>query len=80
MNSQSPGTPIKTISGLQLGSPGKKCHSGASVAEWHREYYREDGGGTSRVRAMVWLVVQSARGLWSKVPVACPNTQGCSRM
>jgi hypothetical protein len=42
-----------TILGLQLGSPGKKCHSGASVAEWHREYYREDGGDTSRARAVV---------------------------
>ncbi len=36
-----------TISGFQLGSPGKKCHSGASAAKWQREYYREDGGGTS---------------------------------
>jgi hypothetical protein len=35
------------------GSPGKKCHSSASAAEWHREYYREDGGDTSRVRAVV---------------------------
>jgi hypothetical protein len=35
----------------------------APRAEWHREYYREDGGGTSRVRAVVCLVVQSARGL-----------------
>ncbi|CAK9230015.1 unnamed protein product [Sphagnum jensenii] len=26
MSSQSPGTPTRTISGLQLGSPGKKSH------------------------------------------------------
>jgi hypothetical protein len=42
-----------TLSGLHFGSPGKKCHSGASAAERHIEYYREDGGGTSRVRAVV---------------------------
>jgi hypothetical protein len=33
-----------TVSGLHFGSPGKKCHSGASATERHREYYREDGG------------------------------------
>ncbi len=54
---------FERISGLQLGSPGKKCHSGASAAEWHIVYCREDGGGTSQVRAVVCLVVQSARGL-----------------
>jgi hypothetical protein len=43
----------ETISGLHFGSPGKKCHSGASAAEWHREYYREDGGDTSRARGVV---------------------------
>jgi hypothetical protein len=48
-----------TISGLQLGSPGKKCHSGASAAEWHREYYREDGGDTSRVQVVVCHVSPS---------------------
>ncbi len=42
-----------TISGLHFGSPGKKCHLDASATERHREYYREDGGGTSRVRAVV---------------------------
>jgi hypothetical protein len=61
-----------TISGLQLGSLGKKCHSGASAAEWHKEYYREDGGGTSRVWAVVCFVVQSARGL-SQHPRVFPN-------
>jgi hypothetical protein len=43
----------RTVSGLHFGSPGKKCHSDASAAKRHREYYREDGGGTSRVRAAV---------------------------
>jgi hypothetical protein len=72
MSSRSPGTPTGTISGLQLGSPGKKCHSSASAAEWHRVYYKEDGGGTSRVRAVVCLMVQSARGL-SQHPRVFPN-------
>jgi hypothetical protein len=43
--SQSPGTPPETppgtISGLQLGSPGKKWHSGVGAADSHRVYYRE---------------------------------------
>jgi hypothetical protein len=55
-----------------LGSPGKKCHSNASVAERHREHYWEDGGDTSWVRAMVSLVCQSARGL-SQHPRVFPN-------
>jgi hypothetical protein len=38
---------IGTISGLHFRSSGKKCHSNTSAAEWHKEYYREDGGGTS---------------------------------
>ncbi len=49
----------ETISGLHFGSPGKKCHSGASAVERHREYYREDGGGTSRARAVVCHVSPS---------------------
>jgi hypothetical protein len=44
---------------LQLGSPRKKCHSGASAAEWHREYYRE--------------MVVVAPLLWPRVGVK-PNT------
>jgi hypothetical protein len=42
-----------TISGLHFGSPGKKCHSDASVAVRRREYYMGEGGGFPRVRAMV---------------------------
>jgi hypothetical protein len=48
-----------TVSGLHFGSPGKKCHSDASAVEKHREYYREDGGGTSRVWAVVCHVSSS---------------------
>jgi hypothetical protein len=52
-----------TISGLQLGSPGKKSHLDVVPKMWRREYYMGEGGGFSRVRAVVCLVVQSARGL-----------------
>jgi len=54
---------FETISGLQLGSPGKKSHLDVVSAEWHREYYMGEGGGFPRVQAVVCLVVQSARGL-----------------
>jgi hypothetical protein len=52
-----------TISGLQLGSPGKKSHLDVVPEMWRREYYMGEGGGFPRVRAVVCLVVQSARGL-----------------
>jgi len=52
-----------TISGLQLGSPGKKSHLDVASAEHYREYYMGEGGGSPWVRAVVSLVCQSARGL-----------------
>jgi hypothetical protein len=63
MSSQSPGTPPGTISGLQLRSPEKKSHLNVVSVGRHREYYMGEGGGFPRVRAVVCLVVQSARGL-----------------
>jgi hypothetical protein len=48
-----------TISRLHFGSPGKKCHLDASATKRHREYYRKDGGGTSRARAVVCHVSPS---------------------
>ncbi len=65
-----------TISGLQLGSPrspGKKWHSGVGAAESHKVYYRG---------VRWWLTPESGPWCvsWSKVPVACPNTQGCPGM
>jgi len=64
---QSPETPTATISGqfreLQLGSPGKKSHLDVVPEMWRREYYMGEGGGFPRVRAVVCLVVRSARGL-----------------
>jgi hypothetical protein len=63
MSSQSPRTPTGIISGLQLGSPGKKSHLDVASAERCRKYYMGEGGGFPRVRAVVSLMVQSARGL-----------------
>ncbi|CAK9874844.1 unnamed protein product [Sphagnum jensenii] len=63
MSSQSPGTPPGTISGLQLGSPGKKSHLDVGAAEHCRVYYMKDGDGIPRVWAVVSLVVRSAHGL-----------------
>jgi hypothetical protein len=70
MNAQSPGT----ILGLHFGSPGKKCHSNASVAERHREYYMGEGGGFPWVQAVVnqvspccpWLV-PTPRVFWMNI-------------
>jgi hypothetical protein len=60
-----------TISGLQLGSFGKKSHLDVTPVERCREYYMGEGGGFPRIRAVVSLVCQSARGLSQH-----PNTQG----
>jgi len=61
-----------TISGLQLGSPGKKSHLDVVPVGCRREYYMGEGGGFPRVRAVVSLVVQNARGL-SQHPRVFPN-------
>jgi hypothetical protein len=52
-----------TLSGLQLGSPGKKSHLDVASVESCRVYYVGEGGGFPWVRAVVSLVCQSARGL-----------------
>jgi hypothetical protein len=59
--------------GLQPESPGKKWHSSVGAAESCRVYYREYGGGILP-RSGPWCVS------WSKMPVACPNTQRCPGM
>jgi hypothetical protein len=55
----------RTISGLLLGSLGKKCHSDVASAGSCKEYYMGEGGGFPRVRAVV-----SPRS-----PVVSPNTK-----
>jgi hypothetical protein len=51
-----------TISGFQLGSPGNLCHLDVASAASCREYYKGEGGGFPRVRAVVSLVCPNARG------------------
>ncbi len=53
----------ETVSGLQLGSPGKKNHLNVASAMRRRKYYMGEGGGFPRVRAVVSLMCESARGL-----------------
>jgi hypothetical protein len=57
MSSESLKTPnrdtFETISGLQLGSPGKKSHLDVTSAESCKEYYKGEGGHFPRVRAVV---------------------------
>ncbi len=48
-----PGVQTRIVSGLHFGSPGKKSHLDASVAESYREYYMGEGGGFPWVRAVV---------------------------
>jgi hypothetical protein len=59
---QSFGSPAGTLSGLHFGSPNKMCHSDVASATSRREYYKGEGGGFPRVRAVVNLVCRSARG------------------
>jgi hypothetical protein len=47
MNAQSPGSPNRDSFGTPL------CHSDASAAERHKEYYMGEGGGFPRIRAVV---------------------------
>jgi hypothetical protein len=67
------GIPTLIVSGLLLGSPGTKSHSGVGVAEKHKEYYMGEGGGFPRVRAVVSLVNP-------ELPVACPSTKSASEI
>ncbi len=62
------GVQTGTVSGLQFGSLGKKCHSDASAAERHGEYYMGEGGGFLQVWAMV-------SQMSPRLPMVCPNTK-----
>jgi hypothetical protein len=66
-----PRVQTRTVSGLPLGSPETKNHSGVGAVEKRREYYMGEGGGFPRVQAMVSLVSP-------RLPVACSNTQDVS--
>jgi hypothetical protein len=62
------GVQTGTVSGLLLESPGKKCHSDVASVKSCREYYKGEGGGFPRVRAVVSQVNP-------RLPVACLNTK-----
>jgi hypothetical protein len=61
------------VPGVHFGSLENLCHLDVGVVERCRVYYREYGGGMLP-RSEPWCVS------WSKLPVACPNTQGCFEM
>jgi hypothetical protein len=62
---QSSESPTGTISGLHFGSPQQNVPFGCRLhGELQRIYYMGEGGGFPRVRAVVSLVVQSARDLF----------------
>jgi hypothetical protein len=61
--SKVPGLQPGTVSGLQLGSRGKKSHLDVASTESCRVYYTGEGGGSPRVRAVVSLVCKNAHGL-----------------
>ncbi len=48
-----------TVSGLPLGSPEKKSHLDVASTQSCREYYKREGGGFPRVRAVVSQVSPS---------------------
>jgi hypothetical protein len=50
------GVPFGTISGLPLGSPGKKSHLDVAFVESYKVYYKGEGGGFPQVWAVVSLV------------------------
>jgi hypothetical protein len=67
-----PGVQTGTVSGLHLGSPEKKSHLDVASVRSCREYYKGEGGGFPRVRAVLSLVCPSACGL-SQHPKVFPN-------
>jgi hypothetical protein len=50
------GVPILGILGFPFGSLGTKCHLGVSLVAKHIVYYKGEGGGFPKVRAMVGFV------------------------
>ncbi len=61
------------ILGLLLGSPKTESHSDVGAIGKHKEYNMGEGGGFSRIRAVVSFVSL-------KLPVACPSTKGAPEM
>jgi hypothetical protein len=63
MNVQSPGTTTRDSFGTPTWESWEKKPFDVASAVRHKEYYMREGGGFLRVRAVVSLVCQSARGL-----------------
>ncbi len=61
------------ISGLSLGSPGKKYHLDVALVERHIVYYKGEGGDFPQVWAVVNLVSMS-------LPVVRPSTKSAPNM
>jgi hypothetical protein len=64
------GVQTRTIFGFHFGSPGKKSHLDVASAQNCREYYKGEGGGFPRVRAVMSQVSPSC--LW-----LVPTLKGC---
>jgi hypothetical protein len=60
------------VSRLLLGSLRTKSHLGVGAVGRHKEYYMGEGGGLSRVQAVVSLVS-------IELPVVCPTTKGAPK-
>jgi hypothetical protein len=56
---KAPGVQIGTVSELHFGNPGKKSHLDVASVRSCREYYKGEGGGFSRVRAVLSQVSPS---------------------
>ncbi len=64
------GVQTGTVSGLHFGSPGKKSHLDVASVRSCKEYYKGEGGGFPRVRAVVSQVSSSC-------PWLVPTPKGC---
>jgi hypothetical protein len=69
--SKVPGLQPGTLSGLQLGSPGKNSHLDATSAASCRVYYKGEGGGFPQVRAVVSLMCPCCP--WLVLAPRCSN-------
>jgi hypothetical protein len=69
------GVPVGEISGLPLGSLGKKSHLDVAFVESYNVYYKGEGGGFPQVRAVVSLVCPCCPWfiLAPRVPQLCTN-------
>jgi hypothetical protein len=65
-----PGIQSGIVSGLHFGNPGKKSHLDVASAQSCKEYYKGEGGGFPRVRALVSQVSPSC-------PWLVPTPKGC---